>query len=104
MTADAHPHHVVQKPRKRTEQIAVADIAMMVQVPGQPAAIRVFTAAEEAEARQYAADTRGTVVPLPLPPPSGYVVGSAGNLAPELTTTGGEMADAPGPLPHADNA
>ena len=39
---------------------------MMVRVPGQPAAVRVFTDAERADADTYAADTGGTVVPLPL--------------------------------------
>jgi hypothetical protein len=39
----------------------------MVRVPGQPAALRVFTDAERAAAETYAADTGGTVVPLPLP-------------------------------------
>ena len=51
---EATPHHVVQKPRKRTGNVQVSDFTMMVKVPGRPQAIRVFTATEDAEARQYA--------------------------------------------------
>lgn len=96
MTEDAHPHHVVQKPRKRTQQITVADIAMLVRVPGRPTAIRAYTAEEEAEALQYAAATGGTVVPLPLSPPSGYVVGPSGHLVPEMTPTDTTLPDPAG--------
>lgn len=66
--ASPHPHHVVQKPRKRTTPVEVADFTMLVKVPGQPEAIKAFTDDEAEEARKYAADTGGTVVPLPLPP------------------------------------
>lgn len=97
MTADAHPHHTVQKPRRRTEPVDVTDFTMLVRVPGQPDAIRAFTDAENAEAHQYAAETGGTVVPLPLPPPNGYTVGPGGNLAPALPPTCAGMADVPDP-------
>lgn len=39
---------------------------MLVHVPGEPAALRVFTDAEKDEADRYAAGAGGTVVPLPL--------------------------------------
>lgn len=60
--ASPHPHHVVQKPRKRTTPVEVADFTMLVKVPGQPEAIKAFTDDEAEEARKYAADTGGTVV------------------------------------------
>ncbi|MGA9376356.1 MAG: hypothetical protein WBV64_15280 [Mycobacterium sp.] len=101
MTADAHPHHTVQKPRRRTEPVDVADFTMLVRVPGRPDLIRAFTDAEDTEARQYAAETGGTVVPLPLTPPNGYTVGSDGNLVPELTPTCAGMADIPSPATDA---
>lgn len=91
MTQDAHPHHVVQKPRKRAEPVTVGDLTMLVRVPGRPHESRPFTAAEEAEAHQYAADTGGDVVPLPLAPPSGYTVGADGNLVPTLPTASSGM-------------
>lgn len=43
---------------------------MMVRVPGEPAAVRVFTDAETDEADHYAARAGGTVVPLPIGPPA----------------------------------
>jgi hypothetical protein len=101
--ADAAPHHVVQqKPRRRTDA-KVSDFTMMVRVPGRPEAIRMFTAAEDAEARQYATDTGGSVVPLPLAPPAGYTAGPDGNLAPVLTPTCAGMADGPNPVDDAQN-
>lgn len=50
---------------------------MMVRVPGQPGALSVFTDAEVEEANRYAAEMGGTVVPLPLDPPSGYTFDEA---------------------------
>ena len=97
--ASPHPHHVVQKPRKRTTPVEVADFTMLVKVPGQPEAIRAFTADEADEARKYAADTGGTVVPLPLPPPDGYTTDDAGNLIPLPPPTCAGMADGPQPEP-----
>jgi hypothetical protein len=44
---------------------------MLVRVSGQPEALQVFTDAQADEANQYAASTGGSVVPLPLAPPSG---------------------------------
>lgn len=66
----------MQKPRKRTDNAQVSDFTMMVKVPGRPEMIRVFTATEEAEAHQYANDTGGTVVPLPLPSVTSPAAGS----------------------------
>lgn len=43
---------------------------MLVRVPGEPAAVRVFTEAEKDEADRYAAGAGGIVVPLPLDPPA----------------------------------
>lgn len=95
------PHHVTQKPRKRTDNVQVSDFTMMVKVPGRPEAIRVFTATEEADAQQYANATGGTVVPLPLPPPAGYTVGPDGHLIPQPSATCAGMADLPGPIDDA---
>jgi len=41
--------------------VALADLRLLVLVPGDPAAIRSFTAAQAAEAQQYAEQTGGTV-------------------------------------------
>jgi hypothetical protein len=96
------PHHVVQKPRKPTNA-QVSDFTMMVKVPGRPQVIRVFTATEDAEAHQYANDTGGSVVPLPLPPPDGYIVGSNGHLVPESTVPRAGTAAACGPTDIAQD-
>lgn len=93
------PHHVTQKPRKRTDA-TVSDFTMMVEV-GHPEAVRVFTATEDAEAHQYAAAAGGTVVPLPLPPPDGYTVGPNGHLLPQRAVTCAGMADLPEPIDGA---
>lgn len=44
----------------------VADFTMLVHVPGRPAAVRVYTGHEPEEAKRYACESRGVVVPLPL--------------------------------------
>jgi hypothetical protein len=93
VSEDAYPHHVVQRPRKRTNPVDVADFTLLVKVPGQPAAIKAFTDDEADDARKYAADIGGTVVPLPLPPPDGYAAGADGNLAPLPPATCAGMAD-----------
>lgn len=98
---DPAPHHVVQKPQRRTDA-KVSDFTMMVTVPDHPEAIRVFTAAQDAEAHQYAAETGGTVVPLPLAPPDGYTAGPGGSLVPVLPPTCAGMADLPSPNADAD--
>jgi hypothetical protein len=41
--------------------VAISDLNLLVKVPGNPEAIRSFTAAEAAEAQQYATETGGTV-------------------------------------------
>lgn len=51
---DSPTHHVVQKPRRKTDQVAVADFTMTVRVPGRVAATRVFTDAEADDAATYA--------------------------------------------------
>lgn len=99
---DVASHHVVQKPRKRTDA-KVSDFTMMVKVPGHPEAIRAFTAAEDAEARRYATDTGGTVVALPLAPPAGYTAGPDGILVPLLPPTCAGMADVPDPVDDAEH-
>lgn len=60
-----------QAPPRRSDTVQVSDFTMLVHVPGQPAAVRVFTDDEQDEAHGYAAATGGTVVPLPLPMPEG---------------------------------
>lgn len=70
---------------------------MLVRAPGRPAAVRVFTDAEAQEADRYATDRGGTVVPLPLSPPSGYTAGPDGILLPALPPTCAGMANIPTP-------
>jgi hypothetical protein len=94
--SDPSPH-VVQRPRNRTDQVAVSDFTMLVRVSGQPEALQVFTDAQADEANQYAASTGGSVVPLPLAPPSGYAADSDGTLrpAPPPAPTCTGMVDGP---------
>ena len=114
MSEDAYPHHVVQKPRKRTNPVDVADFTLLVKVPGQPAAIKAFTDDEADDARKYAA-TDGTVVPLPLPLPDGYAAGDGANDIDMLNAAGlgiafnakpvlREVADATVSFPYLDAA
>lgn len=77
MTEAASNYHVVQKPRKRADDVEITDFTMMVRVPGQPDALSVFTDSQADEAARYAADTGGTVIPLPLEPPQGYAFDAA---------------------------
>lgn len=58
----------------------IADFTMLVRVPGQPAAVRVYADAEQGEAARYASEVGGVVVPLPLSPPAGYTPGASGSL------------------------
>ena len=74
--------HVRQSPRTRSADVHIADLTMMVRVPGQPAAVRDYTEAESDDAARYAAETGGEVVRLPLSPPPDYVHGSNGSLVP----------------------
>lgn len=83
MSDEASGQHGWQSPRKRNEALRVTDITMMVRVPGQPAAVRVYTDEEAHKAARYAAESGGSVVPLPLPPPRGYVRGTDGQMLPE---------------------
>jgi hypothetical protein len=50
MSDDGSGPHVRQSPRQRTEEMRVADLTMMVRVPGQPAAVRAYTDDEQNEA------------------------------------------------------
>lgn len=59
---------VRQSPRTRTGDAGIADFTLLVRVPGKPAATRVFTDGEADDAAQYAAETGGESVPLPLSP------------------------------------
>ncbi len=70
-------------PRKRNQSISVADITMLVRVPGKPTAIRAFTDDERELAAEYAAETGGEIVPLPLSPPAGYIPGPQGFPVPQ---------------------
>lgn len=88
VTEDSSPHHVVQKPRKRTDAVEIADFTMLVRVPGRPEALCVFTDAEIGEANRYAAETGGAVLTLPLDPPSGYVVDKASGVLVPSTVPG----------------
>lgn len=87
MSDDGGGLPVRQSPRKRAGDVRVSDFTLMVRVPGHPAAIRVFTDDEADDAAKYAADRGGVVVPLPLPPPDGYVVGPGGKLVPAAEPT-----------------
>lgn len=83
-------HHVQRNPPKRNRTATIADFTMLVHVPGQPAAAQVFTNAEHDDAHRYAAQTGGTVIPLPLTPPSGYAPDASGNLVPLITVAHAE--------------
>lgn len=86
MSDEGSSQHVRQSPRRRNDEVRVADITMMVRVPGRPAGVRVYTDDEADEAARYAAEAGGSVVPLPLPPPRGYARGTDGSLLPERET------------------
>lgn len=103
VSEDSSGRHFRQAARKRVNSATIGDLTLMVKVPGQPAAIRVFTATEDAEARQYATEMGGIVVPLPLAPPRGYVVGSDGHLIPERVTADTSMANLGGPTNDVSN-
>ena len=76
MSDDGGGPSIRQGPRKRTGNVRVADFTLLVRVPGQPAAIRVFTDDEADEAAAYAAEVEGVVVPLPLSPTNDHATGS----------------------------
>lgn len=75
MSDDGGGQHVRQTPRKRTGELSVADFTILIRVPGQPAAVRVYCDDEQDEAARYAAEVGGAVVPLPLSPPISYTPG-----------------------------
>ncbi|KUH87921.1 hypothetical protein [Mycobacterium sp. IS-1556] len=82
MSADAGGLSIRQSPRKRAADARIADFTLLVRVPGQPAAVRVFADDEADEAAEYAAESGGVVVPLPLSPPTGYAPSPDGSLIP----------------------
>lgn len=92
---DPSPHHVVQKPRKRTDQVTTSDFTLLVRVPGRPDAMRVFTDEEADDAVAYAAATGGSIAELPLAPPAGYAVADGG-LLPAPAPTSIDLVDATG--------
>lgn len=63
---DAGGLSVRQGPRKRAGDARVADFALLVLVPGQSVAVKVFTNDEADEADQDAAASGGAVVSLTL--------------------------------------
>jgi hypothetical protein len=82
MSDDAGGLHNRQAPRNRPGEVRVADLTLLVRVPGQPAAVRAYTDEERYEAERYVSQTGGTRVPLPLSPPVGYIPGPDGTLVP----------------------
>lgn len=54
-----------RRPPTRRRNNNVSDFTLLVRVPGNPSAIRVFTSDEAADAAQYAADNSGTIEDLP---------------------------------------
>ncbi|SBS76650.1 conserved hypothetical protein [uncultured Mycobacterium sp.] len=97
MTEDGSGLQVRQSPRKRSAVIGVADFTMMVRVPGQPAAVYVYTDDDRDEAARYAETVGGTVVPLPLAPPAGYTKGPDGSLIPIALAIEGRSRAEPSP-------
>ncbi|MBY0290916.1 MAG: hypothetical protein K2X52_27820 [Mycobacteriaceae bacterium] len=87
MSDDGGGQHVRQTPRKRTGELSVADFTLLVRVPGEPAAVRVYSDDEQDEAARYAAEVGGVVVPLPLSPSTGYTPTPDGSL---IATVAGE--------------
>ena len=83
---------VRQSPRTRSGDVRIADLTMMVRVAGQPAAIRVFTDDEADEAARYAAEVGGTIVPLPLSPPTAYTERPNGSLISLAPSSGNHPA------------
>lgn len=60
-------YSVRQAPRQ-AGRAEIADFTLLVRVPGQPAAVRVFTDGQAGEAQRYAQETGGQVLSLPLAP------------------------------------
>jgi hypothetical protein len=56
MSDNGSGQHVRQSSRKQAGDLRVAGFTMMVRVPGQPAAVRVYADAEHDEPTRYAAD------------------------------------------------
>lgn len=57
--------HGVQRQSPTRPPADITDLTLLVKVPGRPHLIRAFTDAEADEAHTYAADTDGTIEPLP---------------------------------------
>lgn len=66
MVAMSEPSPLVERraPARRRDN-KVSDFTLIVRVPGKPAAVRVFTADEAADAAEYAEATGGAVENLP---------------------------------------
>lgn len=54
-----------RRPPARRRDTKVSEFTLLVRVPGDPSAIRVFTPDDADEAAQYAAATGGTIEDLP---------------------------------------
>lgn len=67
VVSEPTPVHSREIPRRRGGK--TADVTSMVRVPGRPTALRVFTADEEDNAREYAKTEGGEYVPLPVADP-----------------------------------
>ena len=92
MSDDGSGLSVRQSPRKRSDDLRVADFTLMVRVPGDPAAVRCYTDAEHDDAARYAAEVEGTIVPLPLSPPTDYTEGPNGSSVPLGPSSGNHPA------------
>jgi hypothetical protein len=58
MSDDGGGLHVRQTPRTRAREAQIADFTMLVRVPGQPAAVRVYANDEQSEAARSASAPR----------------------------------------------
>jgi len=64
MSDDGAGLHVRQAPRRGPGELSVADLTMLVRVPGQPTAVRVCSDDERVEAARYAAEVWGSTAPF----------------------------------------
>lgn len=62
----------MNRQRPTRSDATLADFTLIVRPPGRPAAIRVFTDAQRADAESYAAANGAVVETLPLPYPPSY--------------------------------
>jgi hypothetical protein len=71
MSSDPSSFSPREAPRRRSGGETVADFTLLVRIPGKPATFKAFTDAERGEAEAFAAANGGTLMPLPLDPPTG---------------------------------